>query len=70
MTDFEKQICTEVCFKLDKAARETFSMLKLAIEEAEMSKNQVLHHSSLCSNALLSDTVCCSLFNFRPSEND
>jgi hypothetical protein len=40
MTDF-KQTCTESRLKIDKAARETFNMLKPAFEEAAMSKNQV-----------------------------
>jgi len=44
----------------DEAARETFDMLKLAIEEAAMSKNQVSDWFHKFKNRMISirDVVC------------
>jgi hypothetical protein len=41
MTYFKEQLHIASLLQIDKAARETLNLLKLAIQEAAMSKNQV-----------------------------
>jgi len=54
----------QVCFKLDKAARETINTLKLAIEEAAMSKNQVFDWFYKFKNRVISvrNVECSGVF--------
>jgi hypothetical protein len=63
ITDLKNSYILQVCFKLDNAATETLNMLKLAIEEAAMTKNQVFDWFYKFKNRLISvrDVECSGL---------